>query len=232
LAGPVGLQGFQAVARRRAQRLQCRRGVQHVQLSRNDFRYRAPLSWADAVSEEPFGCSFGKANDHDVQYTIRMALCQTEAEQAFLLRAPIPGSEPGDLALEAPATQPRLQNLLSLGRLLAQSPGEFSALIRQSAVPSPLPLSQPERGSAVAAVTRLFPFSAARPNNRARLRPRDRAGSSARERGLLSRRRAIAGVAERREADQQHRPGRGLRRSRRDEFGLRRPCGNEIEAMR
>ena len=64
LARPVAFEGFEAVARRRAQRVQRRRRIQHVEFSRHDLGDGAPLGRAIAVPEKPLSLGVGKANDH------------------------------------------------------------------------------------------------------------------------------------------------------------------------
>ena len=75
LARPIAPEGFEAIARRRAQRLQGRRRVQHVQFSRRGLGDGAPSGRAIAVCEKPLSFGVGEANDHTSRYTIRIAYC-------------------------------------------------------------------------------------------------------------------------------------------------------------
>ena len=64
LARPIALQGFEAIAGRRAQRVQRGRRIQHVEFSRRDLGNGAPFGGAIAVSEKPLSLGVGEANDH------------------------------------------------------------------------------------------------------------------------------------------------------------------------
>ena len=73
LARPIAFQGFEAIARRRAQRRQRGRRIQHVQFSRRNLGDGAPLGRAIAASENPLSLGVGKANNHTKRYMIRIA---------------------------------------------------------------------------------------------------------------------------------------------------------------
>ena len=94
----IALESLQAIAGRRAQRRQQRRGVEHVELARGDFRERPPRRRDDAVAEKSFGADVSEIDDHgaSIRYVSRIGKARdvrrrTSCHHAgFLSRTPAP----------------------------------------------------------------------------------------------------------------------------------------------